>query len=262
MTLEIGSQKVGRFGRRGRGTPTASSLPIGELDANIFACPACSRPLGTGTRRCPGCATRLIAGVKASRAVVFVGVGGLCRLRSRRRTCRAHDRAQCAAGPGRHPACPAGRHAEPGADRRRASAARGRPRHPQQRPVGPAPDDPHQPARRHRCRASLHGARGLEAFELRDRAHPPCDGLDRDGRPAARADRRQMGSGRVRVGGLRRVLRRHRQDGRRGTLVVAVEQPRVRGGCRGDASRGPADSTPSTRPRAPWPPPPTSRCHP
>jgi hypothetical protein len=76
MTLEIGSQKIGRIGRRG-GTPAASSLPIGELDANIFACPSCSRPLGTGTRRCPGCATRLIAGVKTSRAVVFVGAGGL-----------------------------------------------------------------------------------------------------------------------------------------------------------------------------------------
>ena len=74
------------------------------------------------------------------------------RLRSRRGTCRAHDHAQCAAGPGRRPASPAGRHAEPGADRGRASAARGRPGHPQQRPVGPAPDDPHQPARRHRRR--------------------------------------------------------------------------------------------------------------
>jgi hypothetical protein len=77
MTLEIGSQKVGRIGRRGRGTPMAPSLPIGESDANIVACPACSRPLDTGNRRCPGCGTRLIAGVKASRAVVFIGVGGL-----------------------------------------------------------------------------------------------------------------------------------------------------------------------------------------
>lgn len=75
MTLEIGSQKVGRIGRRG--PRMAPSLPIGEVDANIFACPACSRPLGSGTRRCPGCATRLIAGVKATRAVAFVGVGGL-----------------------------------------------------------------------------------------------------------------------------------------------------------------------------------------
>lgn len=53
----------------------ATSLPIGEVDANIFACPACSRPLGSGTARCPGCDTRLIAGVKASRAAVFVGAG-------------------------------------------------------------------------------------------------------------------------------------------------------------------------------------------
>ncbi len=75
MTLEIGSQKVGRIGRRG--ARIAPTLAIGEIDANIFACPACSRPLDSGTPRCPGCATRLIAGVKATRAVAFVGVGGL-----------------------------------------------------------------------------------------------------------------------------------------------------------------------------------------
>lgn len=75
MTLEIGSQKVGRIGRRG--SRMAPSLPIGEVDANIVACPACSRPLDSGTRRCPGCATRLIAGVKATRAVGFFFVGGL-----------------------------------------------------------------------------------------------------------------------------------------------------------------------------------------
>ena len=75
MTIEIGSQKVGRIGRRG-GARHAPSIAIGEADANIFACPACSRPLGTGSTRCPGCGTRLIAGVRASRAAVFVGVGG------------------------------------------------------------------------------------------------------------------------------------------------------------------------------------------
>lgn len=75
MTLEIGSQKIGRIGRRG--TRVAPSLPIGEIDANIFGCPACSRPLDSGTRRCPGCATRLIAGVKATRAVAFVALGAL-----------------------------------------------------------------------------------------------------------------------------------------------------------------------------------------
>jgi hypothetical protein len=75
MTLEIGSQKVGRIGRRG--TRMAPSLPIGEIDANIVPCPACSRPLDSGTRRCPGCATRLLAGVKATRAAAFIFVGGL-----------------------------------------------------------------------------------------------------------------------------------------------------------------------------------------
>src|SRR5688572_797546 len=75
MTLEIGSQKVGRIGRRG--TRMAPSLPIGEIDANIIPCPACSRPLDAGTRRCPGCATRLIARVKVTRAAAFIFVGGL-----------------------------------------------------------------------------------------------------------------------------------------------------------------------------------------
>jgi hypothetical protein len=80
MTIEVGTQKLGRVGRRGRqgrqGRPRdAASLPIGEVDANIFACPACSRPLGSGTRRCPSCGTGLIAGVRASRVMVFVGIG-------------------------------------------------------------------------------------------------------------------------------------------------------------------------------------------
>lgn len=79
MTIEIGTQKVGRIGRRnkaGHAAPShAPSLAIGEVDANIFVCPACQRPLGTGTPRCPSCGTRLIGGVKASRAALFVGIG-------------------------------------------------------------------------------------------------------------------------------------------------------------------------------------------
>jgi hypothetical protein len=76
LTLEIGTQKVGRVRKRGNAGPAIStSLPIGEVDANIFACPACQRPLDTGTTRCPGCSARLIGGVKASRAGVFVGIG-------------------------------------------------------------------------------------------------------------------------------------------------------------------------------------------
>jgi hypothetical protein len=74
MTIEVGTQKVGRIGRRG-GKRATASLPIGEIDANIFACPACNRPLGTGTSRCPSCNTLLIGGVKSSRVAIFVGVG-------------------------------------------------------------------------------------------------------------------------------------------------------------------------------------------
>jgi hypothetical protein len=74
MTIEVGAQKVGRVGRRGGKRP-ATSLPIGEVDANIFACPACNRPLGSGTSRCPSCNTRLVGGVKASRVAIFVGIG-------------------------------------------------------------------------------------------------------------------------------------------------------------------------------------------
>ena len=50
-------------------------LPIGEMDANIFNCPACARPLGAGASRCPGCGTRLIAGVQAARAIGFIASG-------------------------------------------------------------------------------------------------------------------------------------------------------------------------------------------
>jgi hypothetical protein len=52
-------------------------MPIGEADANIFNCPSCARPLGVGVRRCPGCATRLIGGIKATRAVSLVSIGML-----------------------------------------------------------------------------------------------------------------------------------------------------------------------------------------
>lgn len=74
MTIEANSAKVGRFGRRS-GTSGSTALPIGETDANIFNCPACARPLGTGVPRCPGCGTRLIAGVEAGRAVGFMAIG-------------------------------------------------------------------------------------------------------------------------------------------------------------------------------------------
>ena len=63
---------------KARRTPRAQehgALPIGEIDANIFGCPACARPLGSGSSRCPGCGTRLIARVQAGRAIGFMASG-------------------------------------------------------------------------------------------------------------------------------------------------------------------------------------------
>jgi hypothetical protein len=74
MTIEATSEKVGRLVRRTK-TPPATAMPIGESDANIFNCPDCARPLGKGVSRCPGCGTRLMAGVKLSRAMSFMLVG-------------------------------------------------------------------------------------------------------------------------------------------------------------------------------------------
>ncbi len=74
MTIEATNAKVGKFGRRSS-SRRATTLPIGETDANIFSCPACARPLGVGASRCAGCGTRLIAGVQAARAVGFMAIG-------------------------------------------------------------------------------------------------------------------------------------------------------------------------------------------
>lgn len=52
-----------------------ASFAIGEIDQTIFECPACSRPLALGTRRCPGCGTRLIRGVTLAKASGFVALG-------------------------------------------------------------------------------------------------------------------------------------------------------------------------------------------
>jgi hypothetical protein len=62
-------------GRRSRSS-ASEALPIGEADANIFDCPACHRPLGVGTRRCPGCGTRLLSGGRATTALGYLA-GGL-----------------------------------------------------------------------------------------------------------------------------------------------------------------------------------------
>ena len=48
---------------------------IGEINQTVFTCPACTRPLVMGARRCPGCGTRLIIGVQARRAGILLAVG-------------------------------------------------------------------------------------------------------------------------------------------------------------------------------------------
>jgi hypothetical protein len=75
MTIEAARGKSTRAKRAMR--EEREDLPIGEADANIFNCPACARPLGVGTSRCPGCSTRLIASIRLSRAVGFMAVGAM-----------------------------------------------------------------------------------------------------------------------------------------------------------------------------------------
>lgn len=53
----------------------AMALAIGDTDANVFTCPACSRPLSDGTSRCPGCGTRLILGLPLKRAGAILAMG-------------------------------------------------------------------------------------------------------------------------------------------------------------------------------------------
>jgi hypothetical protein len=71
MTMEALRGKVSRRSKRREPEP----LAIGEVDKDIFNCPVCARPLGVGESRCPGCGTRLIAGVAMRRAGGFVAIG-------------------------------------------------------------------------------------------------------------------------------------------------------------------------------------------
>ncbi|MGZ9161072.1 MAG: hypothetical protein ACXW4T_07885 [Candidatus Limnocylindrales bacterium] len=72
----IGTSRGKAIGRRDANR-RGEQLPIGEADANIFNCPRCARPLGAGTSRCPGCGSRLVAGVRLGRAIGFVAIGFL-----------------------------------------------------------------------------------------------------------------------------------------------------------------------------------------
>jgi hypothetical protein len=53
----------------------AETIAIGEVDQSIFSCPVCQRPLATGARHCPGCRTRLVAGIQLQKASLFVVAG-------------------------------------------------------------------------------------------------------------------------------------------------------------------------------------------
>lgn len=65
---------------RGRGDDERGSeapLEIGASDGLVVHCPVCSRPIVAEARRCPGCGTRLLMGVPARRASVFLATGAL-----------------------------------------------------------------------------------------------------------------------------------------------------------------------------------------
>jgi hypothetical protein len=63
--------------RRAIPEPLPDALPIGDEERTIFSCPVCARPLATGASRCPKCGTRLVMGVPAKRAGVFMAIGGV-----------------------------------------------------------------------------------------------------------------------------------------------------------------------------------------
>jgi hypothetical protein len=63
-------------GRAATAPAVSEPIPIGQEEHEIFNCPVCARPLAMGSGRCPGCQTRLVRGVPASKAGLFV-VSGL-----------------------------------------------------------------------------------------------------------------------------------------------------------------------------------------
>jgi hypothetical protein len=69
MTLNVLRGRV----RGPRSAP--EPFAIGEIDADIFNCPACARPLGVGATRCLGCGTFLVMGVQARRATFLIALG-------------------------------------------------------------------------------------------------------------------------------------------------------------------------------------------
>ncbi len=63
------------FGSKRSKRADPRGVAIGEVDAHVFNCPACARPLSDGTWRCPGCETRLVLGVALKRAALILVLG-------------------------------------------------------------------------------------------------------------------------------------------------------------------------------------------
>ena len=261
MTLEALSHKTGR---RRKQDDASGALPIGEIDSNIFNCPACARPLGVGTSRCPGCATRLVAGVQAGRAIAFVAVGLGHRAAGRWWRHGRHGRPD----PGR-----AGRRrrwrddrpadGRPAADRGTDHHARAgrRTAHPHRRPVGPAPDGPRQPAPGHLGRAAGDRPGRRRPVVRRHRPDPALDVDQRHIRPAHRRRHRRRGTrGTTLAADLDAFYAAIRVDGQRRPRRVPPERGRLRGRRAAACSASSAAWPAWTPPPGPWPPRPTSSC--
>lgn len=74
MTVNVARPR-GRARPAAAPTAEATSIAIGEIQQTVFSCPSCNRPLAIGSGRCPGCGSRLLMGVEARRASVFVALG-------------------------------------------------------------------------------------------------------------------------------------------------------------------------------------------
>lgn len=74
MAINTALRKFGKA-PRARRARRSEPIAIGEVDASVFNCPTCARPLAHGANFCPGCGTRLIVGVRARLALGFLAVG-------------------------------------------------------------------------------------------------------------------------------------------------------------------------------------------
>lgn len=75
LALHIGGrERTPALGAAGGGT-VDGALPIGEPGLEVLSCPGCNRPLRAGSRRCPTCGMRFLAGVQLRRATILLVAG-------------------------------------------------------------------------------------------------------------------------------------------------------------------------------------------